>query len=149
MSEVPPASPGASTRGRFRAIAVTGAVLFILAVLINVFVWRFLSHRVYALRGQEPPRSAVAVAGLPPEPLLQGSALHRALLDQDLAEMHQRDEQILSQYVWVSPQAKIVRIPIERAIDLLVQRGLPVRSAAVPATTQSAAPPASAPANPH
>jgi hypothetical protein len=37
------------------------------------------------------------------------------------------EEQILYSYSWVDEQAGTVRIPIERAMDLLVQRGLPVR----------------------
>lgn len=37
------------------------------------------------------------------------------------------EEQKLSSYDWVDQKAGTVRIPIERAMDLLVQRGLPVR----------------------
>jgi hypothetical protein len=36
-------------------------------------------------------------------------------------------ENTLNSYGWVNQQQGIVRIPIERAIDLLAQRGLPVR----------------------
>jgi hypothetical protein len=38
-----------------------------------------------------------------------------------------REEQTLYSYGWVDQRAGIVRIPIDRAMDLLVQRGLPVR----------------------
>jgi len=37
------------------------------------------------------------------------------------------EEKTLYSYGWVNEQQGIVRIPIERAMDLLVQRGLPVR----------------------
>jgi hypothetical protein len=37
------------------------------------------------------------------------------------------EEKSLYSYGWVDEKAGIVRIPIERAMDLLVQRGLPVR----------------------
>jgi hypothetical protein len=37
------------------------------------------------------------------------------------------EENTLYSYGWVNEQQGIVRIPIERAMDLLVQRGLPVR----------------------
>jgi hypothetical protein len=37
------------------------------------------------------------------------------------------EEQILSTYGYVDQNAGIVRIPIERAMDLIAQRGLPVR----------------------
>jgi hypothetical protein len=37
------------------------------------------------------------------------------------------EEQTLYSYGWVDEKAGTVRIPIERAMDLIVQRGLPVR----------------------
>ena len=37
------------------------------------------------------------------------------------------EEKTLYSYGWVDEKAVTVRIPIERAMDLLVQRGLPVR----------------------
>ncbi len=37
------------------------------------------------------------------------------------------EDQTLYSYGWVDEKSGIVRIPIERAMDLLVQRGLPVR----------------------
>jgi hypothetical protein len=39
---------------------------------------------------------------------------------------------ILSTYGWVDQKAGIVRIPIDRAMDLIAQRGLPVRQQAAP-----------------
>lgn len=46
------------------------------------------------------------------------------------------EEDTLSTYGWVDQKAGVVRIPIDRAMDLLAQRGLPVRSGA--SATQSA-----------
>ncbi len=40
------------------------------------------------------------------------------------------EEQTLSTYDWVDQKAGTVRIPIDRAMDLIAQRGLPVRSQA-------------------
>jgi len=37
------------------------------------------------------------------------------------------EEKTLYSYGWVNEEQGVVRIPIERAMDLLVQRGLPVR----------------------
>jgi len=52
-----------------------------------------------------------------------------------------REEDALSTYGWVDQKSGTVRIPIERAMDLLVERGLPVRSQPGEAATnrQSAA----------
>ena len=38
-----------------------------------------------------------------------------------------QEEQTLHSYGWVDQQAGVVRIPIDRAMDLLAQRGLPTR----------------------
>jgi len=49
------------------------------------------------------------------------------------------EDQMLDSYGWVDEKAGTVRIPIERAMDLLVQRGLPLRAqgavSAAPAAT--------------
>ena len=38
--------------------------------------------------------------------------------------MRAAEDQMLTSYGWVDPQNGVVRIPIDRAIDLLAQRGL-------------------------
>ncbi|MDH3443526.1 MAG: hypothetical protein OEN50_06345, partial [Deltaproteobacteria bacterium] len=45
----------------------------------------------------------------------------------DLMEMRAMEERQLNSYQWVDPAAGIASIPIERAKDLIVERGLPVR----------------------
>jgi hypothetical protein len=55
----------------------------------------------------------------------------------DLASMHAREDMMLEHYTWVNQQQQTVRIPIERAMQLLAQRGLPVQT-----QTQSPAAPA-------
>ena len=42
------------------------------------------------------------------------------------------EDQILNSYGWVDRSKGIVRIPIDRAIDLLAKRGLPARPQAPP-----------------
>lgn len=56
----------------------------------------------------------------------------------ELNDIRLREENTLSTYDWVDQKAGTVRIPIDRAMDLIAQRGLPVRSQAASA----AAPPA-------
>jgi hypothetical protein len=38
------------------------------------------------------------------------------------------DEAILNSYGWVDEEAGVVRIPIDRAMELTLERGLPTRS---------------------
>jgi hypothetical protein len=60
---------------------------------------------------------------LPPEPRLQ------VLSAQDRAQVRAAEESVLHSYGWVNPSSGIVRIPIERAMQLVVERGLPPVSA--------------------
>ena len=61
----------------------------------------------------------------------------------ELNDERLREENTLSTYDWVDQKAGTVRIPIDRAMDLLAQRGLPVRSQTA---EPSARPPAKQPA---
>lgn len=49
--------------------------------------------------------------------------------DQDLADLHEREDLLLNYYSWVDRSKGTVRIPIERAMELIAQRGLPVAPA--------------------
>ncbi|HTV78401.1 MAG TPA: hypothetical protein VMF03_09090 [Steroidobacteraceae bacterium] len=49
--------------------------------------------------------------------------------DQDLANLHEREDLLLDHYSWVDRSKGTVRIPIERAMELIAQRGLPVAPA--------------------
>ena len=49
--------------------------------------------------------------------------------NQDLADLHEREDLLLNYYSWVDRSKGTVRIPIERAMELIAQRGLPVAPA--------------------
>jgi hypothetical protein len=46
----------------------------------------------------------------------------------DLKTMRADEDKILKSYAWIDQEKNIVRIPIDRAIDILAERGLPVRA---------------------
>jgi hypothetical protein len=50
--------------------------------------------------------------------------------DQDVANLHAREDLLLDNYSWADQSQGKVRIPIERAMELLAQRGLKVAPAA-------------------
>ncbi len=60
----------------------------------------------------------------------------------ELNDVRLREENTLSTYDYVDKNAGTIRIPIDRAMDLLVQRGLPVRpqSGEAPAQTTKSQP---------
>lgn len=45
----------------------------------------------------------------------------------EINDFRMQEEKILNSYGWVDQQTGVVRIPIDRAMQLLVQRGLPTR----------------------
>lgn len=47
----------------------------------------------------------------------------------DTADMHAREDLLLDNYSWVDRSKGTVRIPIDRAMELIAQRGLPVHQA--------------------
>jgi hypothetical protein len=49
--------------------------------------------------------------------------------DQDVADLHAREDLLLNNYSWVDQSKGTVRIPIEWAMQLIAQRGLPVAPA--------------------
>jgi hypothetical protein len=51
--------------------------------------------------------------------------------DQDVVDLHAREDLLLDHYTWVNQQQGTVRIPIGQAMQIIAQRGLPV----IPATT--------------
>jgi hypothetical protein len=56
---------------------------------------------------------------LPPEPRLQAEP------KVELKDLRADEDAILNSYGWVNPDKGIVRIPIDQAIDLVAQKGLP------------------------
>ncbi len=46
--------------------------------------------------------------------------------NQDVADMHAREDLLLDHYTWVNQQQGAVRIPIGQAMQIIAQRGLPV-----------------------
>jgi hypothetical protein len=49
--------------------------------------------------------------------------------NQDIADLHAREDILLDNYTWVDQSKGTVRIPIERAMEIVAQKGLPVAPA--------------------
>jgi hypothetical protein len=56
-----------------------------------------------------------------------GVRLQRRPFD-DMDTIRAEETDIMDKYGWVDPKARVVRIPIEDAMKLIVQRGLPTRA---------------------
>jgi hypothetical protein len=106
-----------------RNLIFAGVILCCL-VIAGLLVSGGVFHYFVGHQGLGPPASPFEnVRMLPPEPRLQVSA------PKDLKQYKAAQEEILNSYGWVDQNAGIVRIPIEGAMDILAQKGLPVRGA--------------------
>jgi hypothetical protein len=107
-----------------RAIFGFGIALTLTIMFVSFVVWglfRYFETRESRKVSPEFPLAAQQEKRLPPEPRLQTNP--RA----DLADLRAEEEKALQTYGWVDKNASVVRIPIEEAMKLMVQRGLPTR----------------------
>lgn len=106
-----------------RLIVWLSAGLLILVVVVFVVIgllYNFLSFQSVS-QSPPPPPMLQEAQGLPPGVLLQRDPA------QDMQRMHVEQDTLLNNYGWVDKQAGVVHIPIERAIELTLERGLPTR----------------------
>src|SRR5262249_8402345 len=107
-----------------RGVFAFGAALTVVALLISLVTYvlfRYLDAREARKVTAQYPLAAGRGDRLPPEPRLQTDPR------QDLADLRARENETLKTYGWVDRNAGIVRIPIDDAIRLTLQRGLPSR----------------------
>jgi hypothetical protein len=113
-----------------RGVMMFGVGFLALGAVVYLVVWvffGFLSERASRASAQLAYPLAVGQEDrLPPEPRLQTNP--RA----DLRELRESEEKRLDSYGWVDRNAGVVHIPIDEAIKVTLQRGLPSR----PATEQ-------------
>jgi hypothetical protein len=103
-----------------RVIGLFLAGLVLATGLVLLLIWGLFDH--YAarqMRADIPPSPLAEVRQIPPDPRLQVNG------PADLAAFRAKEEAELKSYGWIDRQAGTVRIPIDRAMDLLLQRGLP------------------------
>jgi hypothetical protein len=106
------------------AILRYGAALFGVIAIALVFLFWLLGvyERQYArAQTQVYPLAAGRQDQLPPEPRLQNDP------QRDLSDLRAKQESLLTGYGWVNKEAGIARIPIEDAMRIVVERGLPAR----------------------
>jgi len=132
-------------------VKVTGIVVFLTALAIFVAVIGVVSYGVGKvlnayLNKEDGPTSKWAttvnirsLGNMPNNPEMQRKV---AVLTQkfptprlqndntdggdDLVNLHQREDLLLNNYSWIDQSKGTVRIPIQRAMELIAQRGLPV-----------------------
>jgi hypothetical protein len=126
MSELPdhPAVAHEESDVNVRAILGFGAGLLVLAVAVQLFVWwlfGFYSRQADRAEARVFPLAAERQNELPPEPRFQRAP------QEDMRALREREQAMLKGYGWVDQGAGVVRIPIEDAMRIVVERGLPAR----------------------
>ena len=96
-------------------------------LVAHVFLWWLFG--VYERQNQRAQTQAYPMAAgqqnrLPPSPRFQENP------QQELQELRAKQKALLEGYGWVNKEAGIARIPIEDAMKIVVERGLPAREAA-------------------
>lgn len=105
------------------ALTKFGLAMAILILVFLVGLWgmfEYLKNREAEVGLPPSPSALMNAQKQPPEPRLQR---HPA---QDLRDWRAAEDRALGQYSWIDPDKGIVHIPVERAMELVVQRGLPV-----------------------
>lgn len=95
-------------------LAAVGVVLLLMGGAFQYFAAR-------AARRDAAPVPVAAERPSRPEPRLE---VHGA---RDLKAARAAEDAVLNSYGWVDRKGGTVRLPIDRAMDLLVERGLPSR----------------------
>ncbi len=126
MSESQAAGQTSGPRYETRDANVRAVTIFVIVLFVTIIGALGMSWGVlqYFTTRQKPATPFWSDRTLPPAPRLQVSP--RA----DLQHYRANENEALSSYGWIDRKAGIVRIPIDQAMDLLVRRGLPVRSGA-------------------
>jgi hypothetical protein len=91
-------------------LAVTTAIVFVLVV--GIFRYFYASYST-----EEATRLSQPV--VPPQPRIEVAPY------EEYQQLRAKEDHILSSYAWIDKSSGTVRIPIDRAIDLLATKGLP------------------------
>ena len=108
-----------------RAILGFGVALVVVAAVVHLLIYvlfGYFTSRENAKVPSEYPLAAAARDRVPSEPRLQTNPR------QDLADLRAKEDELLGSYGWVDRNAGVVRIPIDAAMKLTLERGLPSRT---------------------
>jgi hypothetical protein len=115
-----------------RIVALFALGLALTCFLSGVGIWVFEKelNRFFNYRGKATWTSSPTTVAPPPRLQSNGT--------QDLKQMRAEEDVTLQCYQWVDRRHGVIRIPIDVAMKLMVERGLPVRTNPAPGTPKPA-----------
>jgi hypothetical protein len=123
-----PPSGHEETDASVRGIALTAAGLAVTVAIVCFIVygifWYLADHPLSAPRPN--PMAETNQQQFPPAPRLEE---HPAI---DMRELRSEEDKILSTYGWTDKDKGIVRVTIERAMELQLERGFPTKPVGKP-----------------
>lgn len=108
-----------------RAVVMSAVGLAVITAVSGVVVWLLFVYLTRSADHTSAARNYPLAIGqedrLPPAPRLQTDP------KQDLRDLRADEDAALSGYRWIDRNAGVVRIPIDEAMKLTLERGLPSR----------------------
>ena len=95
------------------------------ALIICIFVYRFTSDLAASSDVLPPPSRAALGKDFPPEPRLQGVPGHEFDAQKDLRYKLKADTDANEKLEWIDKNAGIAQIPVEDAMKIIAEKGLP------------------------
>jgi len=114
--------------------AIFLTVLTLGTAALTVGFYKYLDARERAEKAPRYPLTVGVERPLPPAPRLQTYPFD------DVKDLRREEARLLEHYQWVDKNAGTVRIPVDRAIELLAAKGLPHRAAPAAAPAPAAGP---------
>lgn len=102
---------------RFAILFIAGIIVFTVLTMAALFV----IYPILTPEGARARRETVQEVQrrLPPGPVLQANPAV------DMQRFREQEQRKVSTYGWVDERRGIVRVPVERAMEMVAQRGLP------------------------
>lgn len=114
----------------YKFAAWLAVAMLISAAMVYGSFWFFERSEQARDRAVQQFPLAVGLVKEPPTPRLQTQPF------KDVYLLRQGENERLESYGWVDKEAGIVRMPIERAMELTLERGLPARAVSASAVGQ-------------
>lgn len=120
QADAPPPQAHEESDVNLRGLFAFVAALTVVMIGVNVGMWLLFGAFERRAAERDPPRPPLVDERRPPVgPHLQVAPA------EDVVALRERQDQTLRELRWLDERARVVRIPVERAMEIVADRGLP------------------------